>query len=104
MIANGLLEYRGKNIKAFKDGAFLLEHLKILDAAAYIMCYHLIFLNIQTKKVPPLNTLIILPLYSSKSFACINTPSISSFSFLFLGNSKILALLLAFFLLKFCLF
>ena len=35
MIANGLLEYRGKNIKAFKDGTFLLEHLKILDAAAY---------------------------------------------------------------------
>ena len=28
MQANDLLEYRGKIIKAFKDGTFLSEHLK----------------------------------------------------------------------------
>ena len=35
MQANDLLEYRGKIIKAFKDGTFLSEHLKKSDAAAY---------------------------------------------------------------------
>ena len=35
MQANDLLEYRGKIIKAFKDGTFLSEHLKKSDDAAY---------------------------------------------------------------------
>ena len=35
MQENDLLEYKGKIIKAFKDGTFLSEHLKIPDAAAY---------------------------------------------------------------------
>ena len=35
MIANDLLEYSGKNIKAFKDGTFLSKHLKIPDSAGY---------------------------------------------------------------------
>ena len=34
MQANDLLEYRGKVIKAFKDGTLLSEHLKKSDAAA----------------------------------------------------------------------
>ena len=35
MQANDLLEYRNKTIDVFKDGTFLSEHLKKLDAAAY---------------------------------------------------------------------
>ena len=35
MQANDVVEYRSKIIKAFKDGTFLSEHLKKLDAAAY---------------------------------------------------------------------
>ena len=34
MQANDMLEYRNKIIKAFKDGTFLSEHLKISDDAA----------------------------------------------------------------------
>ena len=35
MQANGMLEYRNKIIKAFKDGTFLSEHLKKSDDAAH---------------------------------------------------------------------
>ena len=35
MQANDLLEYRNKNIDAFKDGNFLFKYLKKSDAAAY---------------------------------------------------------------------
>ena len=35
MQANDMLEYRDKNIKTFRDGTFLFEHLKKSDAAAY---------------------------------------------------------------------
>ena len=35
MHANNMLEYGDKIIEAFKDGAFLSEHLKNWDAAAY---------------------------------------------------------------------
>ena len=35
MQANDLLEYRGKIIKAFKDGTFMSEHLKKSDNAVY---------------------------------------------------------------------
>ena len=38
MQANDLLEYRGKIIKAFKDGTFLSEHLKNQMLLLIIMC------------------------------------------------------------------
>ena len=38
MQANDLLEYRGKIIKAFKDGTFLSEHLENQMMLLIIMC------------------------------------------------------------------
>ena len=45
MQAKDLLEYRNKIIDAFKDGTFLSEHLKELDAADYAKT----FINIKNR-------------------------------------------------------
>ena len=39
MQANHLLEYRKKNIDAFKNGTFLSEHLKKQTMLHMIMCW-----------------------------------------------------------------